>query len=73
MTISLIVKLLILISVLVILNAIESKNDKNDKNDIADNDEIEILWGPDLDDINVPLRFFLLGYNLIIIINIIKH
>jgi len=70
MTISLIVKLLILISVLVILNAIESKNDKND---IADNDEIEILWGPDLDDINVPLRFFLLGYNLIIIINIINH
>jgi hypothetical protein len=43
------------------VNTLENNNDKND-NSITDNDEIEILWGhKDLDDINVPLRFFLLG------------
>jgi len=61
MMISLIGILLIFISLLVIVNTLENNNDKND-NSITDNDEIEILWGhKDLDDINVPLRFFLLG------------
>ena len=71
MTISLIGKLLIFISLLVIVNALENNDNKNDSN-ISDNDEIEILWGhKEIDDINVPLRFFLLGYNLMFIIIII--
>ena len=62
MIISVIVVLLIFSLLITVNNALENNNDKK-VNDIADNDEIEIIWGhKDLNDINVPLRFFTLGY-----------